>query len=333
MPIKQDGYETSIGSVVNIEPIITKIKESIIKDDLDKVVLGVQSSGKVKPIFITGALASESQIPLFTHPILIRNFQGNDYLCSDMRLVFSKGIDNANNFRDFIRDKPGYELLKSRAILNLSWLNNGPNSLKAGFDLPSAVFSQWISQTLGSKYLLDHADKAIISVVSSYYYQMFFSQKNLPDEDDLQKMAIHSIKSTGVDGKTIFEVFEKCKEVNSITDLSRMILDNISSRRLEGMNAATMMSLFKSSWYGNNASDIIRASFEHPPTWIALVHAAITDRAYKTSIIAKTADVLAKRGRADEFMSAYKNMMLESVSLEEAVINKELSKEEILATL
>lgn len=333
MPIRRDGYETSAGSVINTGPITSKIKESIIKDELNKVTLGVHSSGSVKPLFITGALPGDEQIPLFTHPILIKNFQNTDYLCTDIRLVVSKGA-NLEDFASYVRDKPTYSLYKSRAILNLSWLNNGPDSLKTGFDLASAVFSQWVSQTLAGKYGLDHSDKATIAVVSSYYYQMFFTEKTTPDEDDLQKMAVHTIKTTGVDAARVFELFANIGEITSFIDLPEKILKNVNSRRMEGMNAAAMLNLFKSSWYGTDASEFIRCAFEHPPTWIALVYAAVSDRTYKTSIIARTADVLAKRGRGDEFVAAYKAMMAESVSLEEAAVKPaELSAEDIIATL
>ncbi len=325
MPFRQDGYETSVGSVFPTDTLTSKIKESIIKDDLQKVVLGVHSSGKVKPLFVTGALSNDSQIPLFTHPILIKNFQNVDYLCTDLRLVFSKGV-TVEDYQSFIRDKPTYNLYKSRAIFNLSWLNNGPSSLKTGFDLASAVFSQWVSQTLSSKYGLDHSDKAIIAVVASYYYQMFFTDKELPDEDDIQKMAVHTIKTTGVEGRTVFEIFPKIGSITGFISLPEAILKCISSRRLEGMNSASMLNLFKSSWYGTESSELIKVSFEHPPTWIALVHASLADRAYKTSVIARTADTLAKRGRGDEFMSAYKAMMMDAVSLEEAQVSSSISK-------
>lgn len=331
MPFRRDGYETSIGSVINTEQITSKIKESIIKDDLNKVVLGVHSSGKVKPLFITGALPNDGSIPLFTHPILVKNFQNTDYLCTDLRLVFSKGVNN-EDFTSYIRDKPAYNLYKSRAILNLSWLNNGPLSLKTGFDLASAVFSQWIAQTLTSKFGLDHGDKATVTVVASYYYQMFFTEKTLPDEDDLQKMAIHTIKTTGLDAVSVFEIFAKIGEIKTFADLPEKILKCVNSHRMDGMNAATMLVLFKNSWYGAEAADIIKISFEHPPTWIALVHAAIADRAFKTSVIARTAEVLGKRGRADEFLSTYKAMMLDAVSLESAPV-KEPSREDLINSL
>lgn len=332
MPFRRDGYETSVGSVINTGPITSKIKESIIKDDLNKVTLGVHSTGSVKPLFITGALPHDAEIPLFTHPILIKNFQNTDYLCTDLRLVVSKQV-NLEDFTASIRDKPTYNLYKSRAILNLAWLNNGPLSLKTGFDLASATFSQWVSQTLGSKYGLDHSDKATVAVVASYYYQMFFIDKALPDEDDLQKMAVHTIKTTGVDSVAVFEIFAKIGEITGFVDLAPAILKCIVSRRLDGMNAAVLINLFKSSWYGTEASELIKVSFEHPPTWIALVHAAISDRTYKTSIIARTAEALAKRGRGDEFMAAYRNLVTEAVSLESAEVVKEQTKDELLASL
>lgn len=333
MPFRRDGYETSAGSVINTGPIISKIKESIIKDDLNKVTLGVISTGSVRPLFITGALPGDEQIPLFTHPIMIKNFQNADYLCTDIRLVMSKGA-NIEDLTSFIRDKATYSLYKSRAILNLIWLNDGPASLKTGFDLASAVFSQWVSQTLSSKYGLDHSDKAIIAVVASYYYQMFFMDKNLPDEDDIQKMAVHTIKTTGVPAAQVFEIFADIGEISSFNDLPAVILKCVSSRRMEGMNAAVMINLFKTSWYGTDASELIRCAFEHPPTWIALVYAAVSDRTYKTSIISRTAEVLAKRGRGDEFVAAYKALMHESVSLEAApVVPKELSVEDMIAQL
>jgi hypothetical protein len=91
--------------------------------------------------------------------------------------------------------------------------------------------------------------------------------------------------------------------------------------RLAKFNSAILLSVMANSWYGTNAKEIISISLEHPPTWIALVYTALSEKTFKSSAIFKAADRLGKRGVADQFMMAYTSLVKNhSLAVEDLVI-------------
>jgi len=55
---------------------------------------------------------------------------------------------------------------------------------------------------------------------------------------------------------------------------------------------------------GANGKELITLSLEHPPTWISLVYAAITQRTFKRNYVTTVVERLSKRGNGDAFVKA-----------------------------
>ena len=321
MSMFTDGYQTTVGSMFVTKNIETAIKESIIKDGLDNVNLGVSNNGKVKPIFITGSYNSESEIPLFTHPITIFNFRGNDYLCTDLRL-FVKKDSPVHEIEKNIKNRTEYNLAKSRAVLNLIWLNEGTSGMRIALSFAGSVFSTWLSEAISRTFALDFKDQTTISVITDFYYQTLFSDDKVFDEDFKQKAAIHTIKATNSTSALVFEIFDQIEVMSSIEDYCEYVKKITENVRLKDFNLAVLLTIVKNSWYGANAKEMLSVALEHPPTWNAIVYTALTEKTYRTSNIYKIAERLGKRGVSDEYLKHYVAMVTEHVSIanEEAIV-------------
>lgn len=321
MPIFKDSYQTTVGSVFNTKPIETAIKESIIKDSLDSVNLNVTHEYETLPVFLTGRLQSESNVPLFTHPITIFNFQKKNYLCTDMRLFFKKDdyYDNLNDQKN-IRNLTEFNFTKSRAILNLLWLQESYGEIKNGLAFAGVVFAAWLSEAIAKTYALDFKDQTTLAVITSFYYQSLFQEGNEFDEDTKQKMAVHTIKATKAPADFVLNIFDKITAINNVEDYCTNVQAILENVRLKNFNIPMLLTIVKNSWYGTNAKEIISVALEHPPTWCAIVYTALNERTYKTSMIYRIAERFGKRGAADEFNKNYVDMIKShtSVAREEA---------------
>lgn len=314
MPIFKDSYQTTVGSVFVTKQIETAIKESIIKDGLDSMNLNVKHEGDIKPIFITGRFPSESEIPLFTHPISIINFQHSNYLCTDLRLFFRKDAP-LDNIEASVKNLTEYNFAKSRAILNLMWLSHGVGEIRNGLQFAGVVFASWLSEAIAKTYALDFKDQTALSIVTSYYYQSLFSEDTVMDEDTKQKMAVHTIKATKAPSDFVFQIFDQITEMKDINDYCDNLVKIVENVRLKDFNLAMLLTIVKNSWYGTNAKEIISVAMEHPPTWIAIVYTALNERTYKTSMIYRIAERFGKRGAADEFNRNYIDIVKERVNV------------------
>lgn len=304
MPVFKDSYDTTMGMVFVMKPVIHAIKESLIKNG-DWMNLNVMDKGNIRPVFITGVYESDSIIPLFTHPITVLGSREDfTYLVTDMR-VFIRKDTPTDNIEKSIKNLTEFNFAKSRAILNLIWLDNGQSQIKNSLQFAGVVFCRWLSEIIAKTYALDFKDQTSLAIIASFYYQSLFSEDRVFDEDTKQKMAVHTIKATEAPANLVFEIFDKMPEITGIEDFCNAVPHILENVRLKNFNLAILLTIVKNSWYGTNAKDIISVALEHPPTWIAVVYTALTERTYKSSMVYRIAERFGKRGRADEFNDSY----------------------------
>jgi hypothetical protein len=58
------------------------------------------------------------------------------------------------------------------------------------------------------------------------------------------------------------------------------------------------------NWLGLNDKELVILSLEHPPIWISLVHAALTQKSFNKSFVTTVVDKYNKSGKGDEFLKA-----------------------------
>lgn len=321
MSLYKDAYMTSIGSMYPTRHIEVAIKEALIKDQsLQDESLGLVNHGEYRAVFITGKNPSEADIPLFTHPITINNFQGKNFLVTDLRLFLSKWSWDSN-IENLIKNRTDFNFAKSRAMLNLIWLNEGPSVLKNSLSFSAGVFASVVSETISRAFALDYNDLITINVLTEIYYYSLFLESDTLTDDDKQKIVVHIIRSGKIRADYVYSIMDKLgsmKDLSAFCDNIPKVVENV---RLVNFNSAILLNILANSWYGTNAKEIISVSLEHPPTWTALVFTALSEKTFKSSTIFKTAERLGKRGVADQFMLAYTSLVkTHTVAVEELVI-------------
>ncbi len=305
MPKFKDGYQTSLGSRLNVTRVYEALTESLIRDNLLASSLDVKTLGNVHPLFVTGLYDSEDQIPLFPHPFYLKTRNGKEILATDLRLYLKKnGFDGTVTSIDkAVVSKVEYNFTRSRSILNLYWIEGDVDSLKTSLSFSTAMFGKWIADVLSKAYALDPRDQLMVAIASSYYYQALFTDSTEYDEDTLHKWRIHTEKVTNADQKTVKEVFNKMPKIQNIESLVMAIRASTDNIRLDNLNVISLLTLLKNSWYGVNSKEIITVATEHPPTWMAIVYASLMERTWRSSLIFKIAERVGKRGLSDEYVN------------------------------
>jgi len=232
-------------------------------------------------------------------------------MVTDMRLYLRKRIFDGTltSLSAAISSQVEYNFARSRAILNIEWLEGDVEALKINLYFSTMMFGRWMADILARAYALNPMDQLIIAITASYYYQSLFTDETDYDEETLQKWQIHTSKVTAADAKTVNKVFEKMpmmKGVDTFVEGVKATTDNI---RLKDLNVLTLLTLLKNSWYGTNSKDIIAVATEHPPTWMAIIHAALEERSYRQSLIYKIAERVGKRGIADDYVKQYHKIL------------------------
>ena len=306
--IYADSYQTKIGSAFITKSIETAIKQAIIKDGLDTVSLNVNHEGKFKPIYVTGYYSSELEIPLFTHPISILNFNHQNYLCTDLRLYVRKDV-SLNDIESGIRNLTEYNFVKSRSILNLLWLNDEIDSIKNSLSFAGIVYAAWLSDIIAKTFALDFKDQTIINVVAHVFYQSLFNNVVNFDNEYKEKLAVHTIKATNTKAEFVLGILDRIERLNSIEDFCNSVKDIVENVRLKDFNIAVLLTIVKNSWYGTNAKEILSVALEHPPTWIAIIYTSLNERTYKSSMLYRVAERLGKRGISDTFLNNFRHLI------------------------
>ena len=324
MPYFKTSYDTTVGKIFNLSKLEFSLKEALVSGSLPSRNLGVEQIDQKKAVFVLGGSTDEMNIPAFIHPYLIENFKGQDYLITDLRL-FRTRSDEYMSDREFeasIKNKTEYNLVKSRAALNLLWLSPEINKLRSRFVFAGSVFASWLSQAIARAYALDFQDQLRITAVGIYYYLSLFSEAKRLEGDALELAVIHTIKATKFPAVEVYKLFEQIEEIKGIEDYCNEVKKAIENVRLKDFNLAMLLTLIRNSWYGTNAKDLISVSLEHPPTWINIVFATITERTYKSSSLYKVIEAASRRSNADEFKLNYADLIQDTIAALESVDNE-----------
>lgn len=304
--IKDTAYDTTVGGMLDMRNIEQCIKVALIQDAAFNQTLDVDSSHSVKPVFILGGTTSQDAIPFFAHPYRLQMDKDVVLLVSDLRPFIRSG-ELFKGMPD-VKNKTEYNFVKSRAILNLAWLNGYAGTIKNELMFAGTVLSMWLSDVIAKKYALDPKDQMIISIVAHFYYQSLFTTEEW-SEEWLQKASIHVLKATRAPSDLVYYVADHCHGFKSITDLCEVIKKSTENVRLDNFNTGMLLTIIANSWYGTNSREILPTALEHPPTWCAIVYASLTERTFKNSSIAKVTEKYAKHGNGDAFLKGYASLV------------------------
>lgn len=246
----------------------------------------------LNPVLLYGLSDTEKVVTPFNHPLISTM---NKWIGLDLR-NFVKASQDATSYE--IRNESEYHLAITRFILSGLWYTGKQSSLYS-LELAHFAFSSWLSDNLASKFGLDLGDKLKLRILANIYYSRLFSDYH--EEDELNKLLIRS-KNDGIIPELFKEVYEQITTLDTIDDFCKACYSVTGNIRLKNLDYIVLVNIIGTNWVGANGKEMILLSLEHPPTWISLVYAAITQRSFKRNFVTTVVERVSKRGKDSDFV-------------------------------
>lgn len=253
----------------------------------------------IRPIPLYGKSPLEKDIPNFGHPLVCFS---HNWIAADFRQCTK--VDKETGKVE-IRNTSEFNLTLSRLILSGAWSVGKSSSLYTN-PLPMLVYGDWLAQNLTRVFGLNMGDQVKLFILGTMYYTSLFSEQF--EKEDMEKLKIKLVKQV-FSGDLVDEVSEKVDKLDTIDDFCRLCEVVTGNIRLKNLDYMALTNLLSNNWFGLNAGELTRLSLFHPPTWLALVYAAITDRGYRNTFVAKTAENRGKRGKGEDFVKEMSNLL------------------------
>ncbi|WP_144106694.1 hypothetical protein [Paraburkholderia sp. BCC1886] len=292
------AYDTTVCGGYVLDKLETALKTTYIHGDYKR-----DNGSNI--IEIEGMGTTALTVPQFAHPFLL-DMNGEKLLAIDVRPF---GSYDRMKGAYALRNGVEYALLHRRAQLNDIWINDNPALLRDVSPVAMTVFASWISESVSRRFALDPREQLSLSILSAFHYLSLFTDEAVLDDTLRTKMATQISRGMRIGAEDVFAILdEQSAPSNGIEDFCGTAAEATKSVRLEKFNPGVLISILKGSWFGVNAEEMLAASTEHPPTWLALLMAAHTERTYKNSGLARLVERQAHKDANKQFLRAVLNL-------------------------
>lgn len=299
MSIYMTAYDTLVGSSYKLDKIHFAIEKAIINGQ----VMVDENNENIYRLYSHEL----DDVPVFTHPLLIEK-EGDNKIVLDLR-QYTK-LDRASG--DYVFKMTNEAALQiNRGLLNSVWIERDPFMLLNLSPIPMVVFSGWISEAISRRFAIDPRDQLSISIYVAYYYCCLFTDNDVFDEEDKNRIISSISRNLRCAAADVIEIIDRVDTVITGIDQFCSSLESVTNNiRLKNFNTTLLYQLLGGSWFGTYARELIAVSLEHPPTWISIMVAAYSERTYRNTILAKVAERKANRTAGDNFTRAVYNLIL-----------------------
>lgn len=247
----------------------------------------------------------DANIPYFAHPLVVAPVKGlneDPIYVHDARQYCRLSREGGVIYHNEQERK----MMEYRAAVQKAWLIQPQSVLRDISPLPIKLFREWIVQSLVRRYALDQTAVYTVGIlVGLWWYSNFTEDQKFTGTDAnrvanaISKLLVCRVEDVltvmdQLDGATIKDAEAFCEALKDITQ----------SQRVKDLNAGLLITAVGSTWYGNHAVEILAVALEHPPTWIAIMLQAASERGMKNSGIAKLMEKQDRGGAVRSFQLA-----------------------------
>lgn len=309
MSVKKTAYDTTACQGFVMTKTVHALQEGAIHGWLSPV-----PGSRV--LAVMGVGVSDAAIPAFAHPALFDDVNKQPQIAVDVRPY---GRYHDGEFR--VRNTTEYALCTARGRLNWIWVNEAPTLLRDISPMPLQVFATWIAEQVTRRFALDPAEQMKVSIYAGIWYLSNFLQDHGYSfgEEERQRMAMTLSRALRIKIEDILRVFredndgatvmpgEGCPVIANTVHFCNLV--SSISVRLQGLNAGVLYAILGATWYGTNSKEMVAVACEHPPTWIAILLAAVQERTFKNSGITKITERSGIRDSARTYQAAVLNLI------------------------
>lgn len=178
-----------------------------------------------------------------------------------------------------------YNVNSMRALLQAKWGEHSAERFLSCSRLPITVYSKLVAESLGRKLGLDYEQQFKFMVLAAYFYVGLHYNREQFAPQDTPRIAVLISKACGFKINDILEVIEHLPLIKDIEAFCAAAQTVINDTRVQQLTTYVLISAMGNSWFATNSSELMCVALEHPPTWMAILYAAYSERAYKNTAI------------------------------------------------
>lgn len=297
-------YETTPLSAHSVRDVEAAIRHALVENQLP-----VASSLRQREIpGVREVPPYVKAVPPFTHPLRVEHF-GEQVLVVDTRAFRRMGQDGQLR----TTAPADYQLLVLSAALTAGWVKGHRSELSALGDLPIRVFARLLTENIVRRFGLTAQHRMQMEVLSAYYYICLFNSQDKFDQSDFYRIAGRISRATAVTPERVLEVIEPLKVFANLADYCEAVRNTLETSRLEKLNPAAVYAVVGGLWHGASARLNMAVAMEHPPTFLAILFMAVTDRSFHGAFLTKLVQTVTK-GNSDKEFTNNMALYLETVT-------------------
>ena len=244
-------------------------------------------------------------VPAFAHPILIKN-SNSENLILDVR---GFGTMDMAQMQYRIRNEIEYKLAIHRAELNQIWITENTNILRDVSQLPIALYASWVSEAIAKRFALDPREQLNLAILTAIFYNSQFTNDDKNNEHDKLR-AINSIsKALRASSQDVMAIMDQVNYIPNVVSFCQLAQTISGSIRLSDLNVGLLYSIIGSTWFGTNSKEMVAVALEHPPTWLAILMAAYSERTFKNSAITKLTERTGNKDSGKGYLHSILNLL------------------------
>jgi len=281
-----DAYKTSMGSAINMLPIIKKIADYLVKTngDLNYEYADTKDTGLV---FITGINDDEKELPVWDHPIIMEDVRGKTIIVSDIR-KYVKPEEGMDTLEKHIKDQTGFTFCIIRALITLDFITGNLGELRNIERNVTSGFVGWVSDSIASKTYLNPGEKTLMDIAIAHYLLILMNGNDVDrlDIDTIISKIANTKLSYPINRKLVEESVNKLKHkidgINTLADNIEILINNGTTR----VDSNVIVQVLSNSWFGHGGDRMAIIAIENVPTWISMLYINIIEKSFKRSRIA-----------------------------------------------
>lgn len=226
------------------------------------------------------------RVPAFAHPLHF-TFGGDELIAVDSR-PFTRYDVSSGAYR--FGSQSEALLMGYRACLQKLWDSPRRDTLETFHNLPLRVYSGWLADLIAHRYGLDPKGRMVCQILAAVHYISCWVEQGTQHwrDEDRQLMSLTLMRALRLNAEDTNEILSQLDgPIHGVRELAERMKTLVGSVRLNEFNHGVLHTIVGGSWFSANAREIMAVALEHPPTWVAVLIAAIQERGYKNSGIAK----------------------------------------------
>lgn len=309
MTIARSAYDTTACQGF----VLKKLQDALAKS----FKTGQYRIAELAPVIeVAGQYASDLEIPGFMHPVVLDDL---DHTVGARVFVDVRGYGrwNAAQNRYEVRNASEYGLILARGALTQFWVEEGVPKLRDLSSLPLAVYAEFLSRSLSKRYALDKREELDLLILTAWLYlSLFTNDTHLTERERMRWVQVIS-RTIRYPAAEVLRVSEQLEgPIHNLNDYCALARSITQSVRLDDLNLGILFQVIVGGWYSHHR-EVFATAIEHPPTWIALLMAALSDRSYKATGLARHLDNIRSADKT-LFMQASKALLEQYMKSEAA---------------